>query len=163
MRRARAFTAFLGALLLLAFTVSSARADSFRADDMVGKLKSNQGNSFNLPDDGRAGTISLFAEIFEGNNGLHLGQLKNNNGLHLGLLKNNEKDFEVETNNGKHLGFSMTSTNPGNRFGLFQGAQSPQTSAGTIPNPEPAAVFLFGTGLAAAAGLARKRFRKSND
>jgi len=128
---------------------------------MVVKLKNNEGHNLNLPDEGKAG-ISFFAELFENNNGLHLGLLKNDNGLHLGLLKNNAKDFEFENNNGKHLGFSMASTTPGNKFGLFQGPQSPQTSVGgTIPNPEPAAVFLLGTGLAAAGAFARKRFRKT--
>jgi hypothetical protein len=162
MRRTRTLAACLGVLLLLTLTVSSVRADSFHADDMIMKVKNNEGPNLSFSDEGRAGTIPFFAELFENNNGLHLGLLKNDNGLHLGLLKNNAKDFEFENNNGKHLGFSMASTNPGNKFGLFQGPQSPQASAGgTIPNPEPAAVLLLGTGLAAAGAFARKRFRKT--
>jgi len=162
MLSARTLTACFGVLLLLTFAVSSARADSFHADDMVAKLKSHEGHTLNVSDGGKAGTFSFFAELFEDNNGLHLGLLKNDNGLHLGQLKNNANDLEFENNNGKHLGFSLTSTNPGNRFGLFRGGQ-PQTSAGgTIPNPEPAAVFLLGTGLAAVGAFARKRFRKTH-
>jgi hypothetical protein len=161
MRRARTLAACLGVLLLLTFTVSSARADSFHVDDMIAKLKNHEGQNFNDPDEGKAGTFSFFAELFEDNNGLHLGLLKNDNGLHLGLLKNNSNNVNFENNSGKRLGFSVASTNPGTKFGLFQGPQSPQTSAGgTIPNPEPAAVFLLGTGLAAAGAFARKRLRK---
>jgi hypothetical protein len=67
-----------------------------------------------------------------------------------------------ETNNGKHLGFSVASTHRGQKFGLFK---SPQSSGGgdTIPNPEPAAVFLLGTGLAAVGAYARRRFRKPSN
>lgn len=162
MRSARTLTACLVVLLLVTLTVSSGRANSFHANDMVVKVKSTEGHNLNLSDEGKAGTFSFFAELFEDNNGLHLGLLKNDNGLHLGQLKDNATDFEFENNNGKHLGFSMASTRSGNKFGLFQGPQSPQTSAGgTIPNPEPAAVFLLGTGLAAVGAFARSRFRKA--
>lgn len=63
-----------------------------------------------------------------------------------------------ENNNGKHLGFSVASANRGQKFGLFK---PPTSNEGATPNPEPAAVFLLGTGLAAVGAYARKRFRKS--
>ena len=168
MRRARTLAACLGVLSLLTLAVSSVRADSLRTDDMVGKLK-NEGHHLNLSDE--AGTLALlFPERFEGNNGLHLGF---DNGRKLGFESRVgaaglfSDDFE-NGNNGKRLGFSVSSTNRGNKFGLFKSPQSSGGSAGgtvgsdAIPNPEPAAVFLLGTGLAAVGGYARHRFKKSS-
>lgn len=60
-----------------------------------------------------------------------------------------------ENNNGKHLGFSMTAVNRGPRLGIVR-SQTPSVSQ----NPEPTAMVLLGTGLAAAAGFARKRARR---
>jgi len=60
-----------------------------------------------------------------------------------------------ENNNGKHLGFSMSAVNRGPRLGIVKPV-SPSVSQ----NPEPTAMVLLGTGLAAVAGLARKKSRK---
>src|SRR5215510_6065425 len=63
-----------------------------------------------------------------------LGKLKNNEDHHLnlpdesraGLVQTFSANFD--NNNGKHLGFSVASTNPGNKFGLFK---SPAQSSGS--------------------------------
>jgi hypothetical protein len=132
MRKARTWAACLGVLFLLTLTISSVKADSLRADDMIAKIKNLEGHHLSLPDQSRAEMALGIPNVFE-------------------------------NNNGKHLGFSVASTNRGNKFGLFKSPQGPPTSAGgAIPNPEPAAIFLLGTGLAAAGAFARKRFRKSS-
>lgn len=60
-----------------------------------------------------------------------------------------------ENNNGKHLGFSIAAVNRGPRFGIVK-PQAPTVSQ----NPEPTAMVLLGTGLAAVAAFARKKSRR---
>ena len=60
-----------------------------------------------------------------------------------------------ENNNGKHLGFSMSAVNRGPRLGIVKPV-SPSVSQ----NPEPTAMVLLGTGLAAVAAFARKKGRR---
>ncbi len=61
-----------------------------------------------------------------------------------------------ENNNGKHLGFSMASVNRGPRLGIVR----PQAPPSVTENPEPTAMVLLGTGLAAVAAFARRKKRK---
>ena len=61
-----------------------------------------------------------------------------------------------ENNNGRHLGFSMTSVNRGPRLGIVR----PPSAAEVSQNPEPTAMVLLGTGLAAVGAFARKLNRK---
>lgn len=130
MGKAKALVPFLGVVFVFALAATSARADAFSADGRLVKMNHAEEHLSNLPETSRAGIVLTFSEIFEGNNG-------------------------------KHLGFSIASANRGHKFGLFK---PPQTSGsgGTIPNPEPAAIFLLGTGLAAVGAYARKKFRKSS-
>lgn len=127
MRKAHTLAACFGVVILLTITASSARADALGAGDMLVKLNNLEEHVLSLPDQSRAGTVLLFSEDFE-------------------------------NNNGKHLGFSVASAHRGPRFGLFN---PPQSFAAPTSNPEPAAVLLLGTGLAAAGAFARRRFRKS--
>jgi hypothetical protein len=153
MRKARTWAACLGVLFLLPLTISSARADSFSAGDVLVKLNNSEGHHLNFREEVREAMPSLFAEFFEGNNGLHLG-----------LLKNSAQETVFEGNNGKHFGFSVATANRGNRTGLFRptssGGGSGESGGSTIPNPEPTAVLLLGTGLVAAGAYARRHFRK---
>ena len=61
---------------------------------------------------------------------------------------------QFENNNGKHLGFSVTSVNRNPILGIVR-PQAPSVSQ----NPEPATMVLLGTGLAAVTALMRKRRR----
>jgi PEP-CTERM motif len=61
-----------------------------------------------------------------------------------------------ENNNGKHLGFSVASFKPGPRLGIVR----PPAPAAVTQNPEPTAMVLLGTGLAAVGALARRKSRK---
>jgi PEP-CTERM motif len=60
-----------------------------------------------------------------------------------------------EDNNGKHLGFSIAAFNHSPKLGIVR-PQSPTVSQ----NPEPTAMVLLGTGLAAVAAFARRQGRK---
>lgn len=63
-----------------------------------------------------------------------------------------------QTNNGRQGGFSMTAVNRGPRLGIVKPV-SPSVSQ----NPEPTAMVLLGTGLAAVAALARKKGRRRRE
>ena len=58
----------------------------------------------------------------------------------------------IQTNNGKHRGFTMSAIGPGLKFGLVKGPQPSVTQ-----NPEPATLLLLGTGLAAVGAAMRRR------
>ena len=60
-----------------------------------------------------------------------------------------------ENNNGKHLGFSVAVANRGPKLGIVR-----PTSPSVSQNPEPTAMVLLGTGLAAVGAFARKKNRK---
>ena len=61
-----------------------------------------------------------------------------------------------EDNNGKHLGFSIAAFRQGPKLGIVR----PQTPAAATQNPEPTAMVLLGTGLAAVGAVARRKNRR---
>ena len=63
---------------------------------------------------------------------------------------------KFENNSGKHLGFSMTSVNRGPKLGIVR----PPAAVEVSQNPEPTAMVLLGTGLAAVGAFARKKNRR---
>lgn len=123
----------LGVFFIFSLTATSARADAFPADDMVVKLKQHSED--------------------------HLLNLPDTS--RAGIVHSFSESFE--NNNGKHLGFSISSANRGVKYGFYEPPNVEGPGKGTVPNPEPAAVFLLGTGLAAVAGYARKKFRKPSN
>src|ERR1041385_5799255 len=123
MSRSRVLTGILSAAFCLAF-VSSARADRLHPSDMqLEKL--------------------IFAErhnltVFDDNQ----GEDEDTGYLYAGHFENN---------NGKHLGFSITSVNRGPKLGIVR--TTPPTVE-VSQNPEPTAMVLLGTGLAAVGAFA---------
>ncbi|HEX5834280.1 MAG TPA: hypothetical protein VFY34_10525 [Pyrinomonadaceae bacterium] len=154
---------------LLLTLVSSVRADSVNSAKGPQNLNFGVLHTLDLPNMTRAEFRDFLAEQldasefggilverFEGNNGLHLGWFKQK--LQLGLNSHNEQHLaSAGSNNGKHVGFSVAAFNPGMRFGLV----NPRRSSPTVTeNPEPTGMILLGTGLAAAAGFARRKMRR---
>ena len=101
---------------------------------------------------------SARADVFHADMRLEKLIFAENHGL-ITLERSGEADYlyagHFENNNGKHLGFSMSAVNRGPRLGIVKPV-SPSVSQ----NPEPTAMILLGTGLAAVAGLARRKSRK---
>ena len=168
MNKLRALTFGLSVILLLTL-VSSVRADAVHSAKALQHLNFEVFQTVDVSNLSRAEfrdflaeqlDVSEFggflAERFEGNNGLHLGFFKaESNGKHLGSAGSNSGS--AGSNSGKHIGFSVAAFNPGMRFGLVN-PRNPSSSVSQ--NPEPTGMLLLGTGLAAAAGFARRRARR---
>ena len=156
MTRSRVLTGIVGAVFCLTL-VSSARADRVHGDLRLEKLIFAQRH--NLTDFDLQRVVDASYE--------YVGHFENNNGKHRGFGKLTDIDIQsvrntsylfvahLENNNGKHRGFSVA-VHQGPRLGIVR----PTTPASVSENPEPTAMVLLGTGLAAAAGFARKLKRK---
>ena len=157
MTRSRVLTGIVGAVFCLTL-VSSARADRAHGDLRLEKLIFAQ--QHNLTD------FDIQSVVDAGYQ--YVGHFENNNGKHLGFGKLTDIDVQsvvdtgylfaahFENNNGKHRGFSVA-VHQGPRLGVVR-PSNPSTSVSE--NPEPTAMVLLGTGLAAAAAFARKLNRK---
>jgi hypothetical protein len=133
--------------------VSSVSADPVRQPPGQQKLDPLLIQTVEFGDFATTDIRALLSDHFADNNGKHLGFIK-------GLVMNEGEDLEVakNDNNGKHLGFSVAAFNGGLRFGLSK----PRRPIGNnvSQNPEPTAILLLGTGMAAGAAFVRRRTRK---
>lgn len=157
MTRSRVLTGIVGAVFCLTL-VSSARADRAHGNLALEKLIFAQRH--NLTD---IDIQSVLNTTYE-----YVGHFENNNGKHLGFRKLTDIDIQrladtsylfaanFENNNGKHRGFSVAAVHRGPRLGIVRQT----TDASVSQNPEPTAMVLLGTGLAAAAAFARKLNRR---
>jgi|GEM_PF-2880412 len=128
----------IGVVLLFGLSVSTVRADSVDAKEFLKQV--NWGHQKQLL------YISNWEEF------RYLDHLESNNGKHLGW-------FGAHSNNGKHLGwFGMTVVRVGPVLGVA-GSSGAGNGNPTTPNPEPATMVLFGTGLIAVGYYARRRYR----
>jgi PEP-CTERM motif len=159
MTRSRVLTGIISAVFCLTL-VSSARADRAHGNLALEKLIFAETHNLTNID-----IQSLIDSSYE-----YVGHFENNNGKHLGFGKLTDIDIQdvvdtsylfapnFENNNGKQQGFSVAAVQQGPRLGIVK----PFTPAATAPsqNPEPTAMVLLGTGLAAAAAFARKVNRR---
>ena len=155
MTRSRVLTGIISAVFCLTL-VSSARADRAHGNLVLEKLIFAE--THNLID---FAVQSVLDTDYE-----YVGHFENNNGKHRGFGKLTNIDIQratdtsylfaaqFENNNGKHSGFSAAVTQ-GPRLGIVR-PSNPTVSE----NPEPTAMVLLGSGLAAAAAFARKFSRK---
>lgn len=146
-------TSLVGLVFVLTL-VSSVRADSVHQAPGLQKFNFGDIQALGLPDLDRANVSDFLSEHFANNNGNHFGFVNS-------LDEIGTAAAGVTGNNGKHLGFSVSSFHGGMKFGL---ANPRRTTATVNQNPEPTAMLLLGTGLAAAGAFARRaRKRKRSE
>lgn len=152
----RVLTGIITAVFCLTL-VSSARADRAHGNLTLEKLIfADRHNLIGIDVQSVLNTTYEYVGHFENNNGKHLGFGKLTN-IDIQSVAHTSYLFAAnfENNNGKHRGFSVAAVHHGPRLGIVR-PFNPSVSE----NPEPTAMVLLGTGLAAAAAFARKRNRK---
>ena len=155
MTRSRVLTGIISVVFCLTL-VSSVRADRAHGDLTLEKLIfAEKHNLLGIDIQSVLDTTYEYVGHFENNNGKHLG-FRNLTNIDIQRVADTSYLFagQFENNNGKHSGFSVA-IHQGPRLGIVR-PSTPSVSQ----NPEPTAMVLLGTGLAAAAALARKVNRK---
>jgi hypothetical protein len=135
-------------MVFLLTLVSSVRADRVHQPPGLEKFNFGDVQTLGLPDIDRENVSDFLSEHFANNNGNHFGFVNALDaiGTTSGVSGNNG-------NNGKGLGFSVSSFHGGMKFGL----SNPRRPTATVnQNPEPTAMLLLGTGLAAVGAFARR-------
>jgi hypothetical protein len=156
MSKSRVLIGILGAVFFLTLT-SSARADKVHANLFLEKLIYAERHNLTVLDSQGAEAGYLYVGHFENNNGKHLGFGKND----LTVLDSQRVETaylfaaQFENNDGKHLGFSIVAQQCVPRPGTVK-----TQPAIVSENPEPTAMVLLGTGLAAVGAFARMKHRK---
>ena len=156
MSRSKVFTVALSVAFLFSLA-SSVSADPVHLPPGLEKFKLSEVQALDFSDLGDIDIRGLLSDHFADNNGKHLGFI---NALR-GLTNDTDLDFANSNNNGnngKHLGFSVAAIRPGLKIGLADRRKGDDTSVSQ--NPEPTAILLLGTGLAAGAAFVRRRTRK---
>ena len=134
---------------------SSVSADPVRQPPGQQKLNPLLVQTVEFPDFSSVDIRALLSDHFAGNNGKHLGFINK-------LVMNEGEDLEiVKTDHGKHLGFSVASFHGGLRVGVTKPRRP--IGADVSQNPEPTAILLMGTGLAAGAAFVRRKTRKRRE
>jgi hypothetical protein len=149
MSRSTVLTSLVSVVFLLSL-VSSVRADSIHQPPGLEKFNFGDIQSLGLPLVDRANISDFLSEHFANNNGNHFGFVNSLDAI--GTAAGG-----VAGNNGKNLGFSVSSFHGGMKFGL---ANPRRPNATVNQNPEPTGILLLGTGLAAGAAFARRLRRR---
>lgn len=153
MTRSRVLTGIISAVFCLTL-VSSARADRAHGNLALEKLIfAERHDLIGIDIQSVLDTTYEYVGHFENNNGKHLG-FRNLTNIDIQTAADTSYLFAGQSEN-KHLGFS-TAIYQGPRLGIVR----PSVPSAVSQNPEPTAMVLLGTGLAAAAALARKVNRK---
>lgn len=150
-KSSKSFTVALSVAFLITLA-SSVSADPVRQPPGQQKLNPLLVQTVEFSDFSSVDIRALLSDHFADNNGKHRGFINQ-------LVMTEGEDLEiVQTNNGRHLGFSVASFHGGLNPGATKSRRPIDVSV--TENPEPTAILLLGTGLAGGAAYVRRKTRK---